>query len=106
MKPQQLENKLNERGEAVPYELRVGVELQSRGVRIPVQCPDTAKPPVGVSERETGQAGRKRKPRGWNQTVSHTTDARHREWRVKTECVLIEKRAGAKAKETFWNIHS
>lgn len=66
------ENKLNERGEAVPYELRVGVELQSRGVRIPVQCPDTAKPPV--SERETGQAGRQRKPRGWNQTVSHTTD--------------------------------
>lgn len=74
------ENKLNERGEAVPYELRVGVELQSRGVRIPVQCPDTAKPPVGVSERErereTGQAGRKRKPRGWNQTVSHTTDVK------------------------------
>lgn len=30
--------------------------------------------------------------------MSHTTDATHREWRVKTECVLIEKRAGAKSK--------
>lgn len=77
------------------------MELQSRGVRIPVQCPDTAKPPVGVSERETGQAERKRKPRGWNQTVSHTTDVkdgrkRQREGRINTECVLIEKHAGAK----------
>lgn len=70
------ENALNERGEAVPYELSVGVELQSRGVRIPVQCPDTANPPVGVSERETGQAGRERKPRGWDQTVSHATDVK------------------------------
>lgn len=87
------------------------MELQSRGVRIPVQCPDTAKPPVGVSERETGQAERKRKPRAWNQTVSHTTDGkdgrkRQREGRINTECVLIEKHAGAKkkAKEAFWNI--
>lgn len=40
------------KGEAVPYELRVGVELQSRRVRIPMQCPDTAKSPGGVSKRE------------------------------------------------------
>lgn len=51
------------KGEAVPYELRVGVELQSRGVRIPMQCPDTAKSPGGVSKREAGQAERKRNSR-------------------------------------------
>lgn len=52
-----------ERGGAVPYELRVGVQLQSGGVRIPMQCPDTAKPPGGVSERTkhtTAQTERKK----------------------------------------------
>lgn len=101
------ENKLNERGEAVPYELRVGVELQSRGVRIPVQCPDTAKPPVGVSERGRDRTGREEEetermePNSEPHHRCKRWKERQRGWRIKTECVLIEKRAGAKAKETF-----
>lgn len=60
---------------------------------------------VLVRERRDRQ-GRRGSREDGTKTVSHTTDAGHREWRVKTECVLIEKRAGAKAKETFWNVHS
>lgn len=56
-----MEDKLKERGGAVPHQLRVGVQLQSGGVRIPMQCPNTAKPPDGVSERKTGQTERKKK---------------------------------------------
>lgn len=58
-----MEDKLKERGGAVPHELRVGVQLQSRGVRIPMQCPNTAKPPDGVSKRKTGQTERKKENR-------------------------------------------
>lgn len=61
---------------------------------------------VLVRERETGQAARKRKPGGRNRKSEphhrrKRWKERQREWRIKTERVLIQKRAGAKAKETF-----
>lgn len=82
------------------------MELQSRGVRIPVQCPDTAKPPVGVSERERDRTGGEEEEtermepnsephhgwKGWKE--------RQREGGIQTECVLIEEHAGAKNART------
>lgn len=63
MKPQEKSaDELKERGGAVPHQLRVGVELQSRGVGIPMQSPFTAKPSDGVSEtKQKKKKDRKKK---------------------------------------------
>lgn len=97
------ENKLNQREEK-QYPMSSESEWSCRVEGSGSQCNVLIQPnhqSVLVRERETGQAERKRKPRGWNQTVSHTTDVkdgrkRQREGRINTECVLIEKHAGAK----------
>lgn len=84
-----------------------------------MQCPDTAKPPVGVSKKDRTERkkveNKSMEPNGEDgQKVSHIN--RRKRWerqkkedreRRRTVCVLIEKRqrAGEKAKRRYFRIH-
>ena len=91
-----MKDKLKERGGAVPHQLRVGVELQSRGVRIPMQCPYTAKHQTVLVRKRQDKENKKKKQkkednkrmkpnREDGQKVSYVQDVKVGKYRGKSE---------------------